>query len=281
MLSPERASQAVSPPRPYMLSRQTAAVYALAAGAARDPEQRADTGLATGNPLPVLPGLASVLMAGPSPLFDLGVELGKILHGEQRLEMYRPLETDRDYLISERVAGLFDKGVGRDALVVIEKSIVERDTETPVCTALSTAIVRGEGGFGGPRDGAPRPHTIPDRAPDITIACDTRPEQAALFSLLGDTNPLHLDIEAARRAGFDRPILHGLCTYAIACHALVGVFLDHDVTRLLAFDARFAAPVFPGDRLELDAWQEGYTLYFRMRCRDTVVLNNGRARMAQ
>ncbi len=283
MLSPERALTAATPATTLTLSRQTAATYALAAGAARDAENVADVRLAAGNPLPVLPALASVLMAGPSPLFDLGVDLRKILHGEQRLVLHRPLEADRDYLISERVTGLFDKGAGKDAIALIEKSIVERNGEAPVCTALSTAILRGEGGFGGTREGAPEPHALPDRAPDVVLECQTRPEQAALFSLLGDTNPLHLDIEAARRVGFDRPILHGLCTYAVACHALLGALLDHDPARLTAFDARFAAPVYPGDLLLLDAWIDGDAISFRMRCpeRDSIVLNNGRLLRAQ
>lgn len=278
MLSPERALQAATPATPFTLSRQTAAIYALAAGAARQPGDGADVRLVTGTPLAVLPALASVMMAGPSPLFDLGVDLGKVLHGEQRLALHRPLEADRDYLISERVAGLFDKGEGKDALVLLEKSIRESDGEALVCTGLSTAIIRGAGGFGGTREGAPDPHVPPDRRPDLTIICETRSEQAALFSLLGDTNPLHLDIDAARRAGFDRPILHGLCSYAVACHALLGALLENDPARMKAFDVRFAAPVYPGDRLLLDVWEAGDIVSFRMRCpdRDSIVLTNGR-----
>jgi acyl dehydratase len=278
MLSPERALQAATPATPFSLPRQTAAIYALAAGAAREPGNLADARLVSATPLPVLPALASVLMAGPSPLFDLGVDLRKVLHGEQRLVLHRPLEAERDYLISERVSALFDKGAGKDALVLLEKSIRERDGGELVCTSLSTAILRGEGGFGGSRDGAPEPHGLPDQPPDLTLECITRSEQAALFSLLGDTNPLHLDIEAARRAGFDRPILHGLCTYAIACHALLGALLEYDPARMKAFDARFAAPVYPGDRLLLDVWEASDAVSFRMRCpeRDSIVLTNGR-----
>jgi acyl dehydratase len=278
MLSPERALQAAAPPTAFTLSRQAAAIYALAAGAAREPGKVADARLVSGTRLAVLPALASVMMAGPSPLFDLGVDLRKVLHGEQRLVLYRPLESERDYLISERVSGLYDKGAGKDALVLLEKSIRESDGGALVCTSLSTAILRGEGGFGGSRDGAPEPHGLPDRPPDLTLECITRSEQAALFSLLGDTNPLHLDIEAARRAGFDRPILHGLCTYAVACHALLGALLEYDPARIKAFDARFAAPVYPGDRLLLDVWEASDAVSFRMRCpeRDSIVLTNGR-----
>jgi acyl dehydratase len=145
-------------------------------------------------------------------------------------------------------------------------------------TLGSTMFFRGDGGFGGTSEGAPAPHPLPDREPDAMCDMPGRPDQAMVYALCGDRNPLHRDPEFARKAGFDRPILHGLCSYGIACHGVLKTLLDYDHTRLTGFDVRFSSPVFPGETQTVEMWQDGNVISFRVRIkeRDIIAINNGR-----
>ena len=136
-------------------------------------------------------------------------------------------------------------------------------------------FARGDGGFGGPREGAPEPHKLPDRAPDMSIDAETRPDQALLYRLSGDRNPLHSDPEFAKAVGFPKPILHGLCTYGTCCRAIISGALDYDPTQITGFDVRFSAPVFPGDTVTVDLWKDKGVISFRARVkeRDAVARN--------
>lgn len=204
-----------------------------------------------------------------------------LLHGEQRLTLHQPLPNAADILVSNRTTGVFDKGKGRGALVVTETLVTLTD-ETPLYTLGSTSFYRGDGGFGGTADGAPVPHALPDRKPDAVCELTQRQDQALIYALCGDRNPLHRDPVAAKKAGFEVPILHGLCSYGIACHGVLKSVLDYDETRMKSFDVRFSSPVFPGETQLVESWVDGNVVSFRVRIkeRDIVAINNGRCLLA-
>jgi len=148
-----------------------------------------------------------------------------------------------------------------------------------VATVTQTTFCRGDGGFGGPPRETPKPHPIPERAPDLTCDLATRPEAALLYRLSGDPNPLHVDPETAKKAGFPRPILHGLATFGVAGHALLKTLCGYDPSKLTSMAGRFSAPVFPGETIRTAIWRDGNVISFRAHAveRDVVAINNGRA----
>ena len=134
------------------------------------------------------------------------------------------------------------------------------------------------GGFGGPSDGAPEPHQIPDRKSDDEFFADTEPNQALIYRLSGDRNPLHSDPEIAKAAGFDAPILHGLCTYGTACRTIISNVCNYDSTLIEEFNVRFSSPVYPGEKISTEIWKDDNVISFRcwVRDRNVMVLNNGK-----
>lgn len=227
--------------------------------------------------LKTVPTLATVLVRSAGAIDTPGINHELLVHGDQRLRIDNPLPPKADVLADTRVVEIFDKGVDKGALLLVETKLRLGDN-TPLATSTTGLFLRGDGGFGGPKDGAPRPHTIPGRDADFTAPLHTTPNQALLYRLNGDRNPLHVDSGFATRAGFNRPILHGLCSYGIACRGMVQYVCGYDARRIREFDARFSAPVFPGDILEMEFWREGKTVSFRVRNKENeqVVINNGR-----
>jgi acyl dehydratase len=225
-----------------------------------------------------VPTFATVIGWNQPTLSGSGLNYLMVVHAEQRLTLHKPLPPEADVICDGRISGAFDKGVGKGALVLVEKKIREKKSGDLLCTLVATVYARGDGGFGGPRDGAPAPHMLPERAPDLTVECDTRVDQALLYALSGDRNPLHRDPNVAKMAGYDRPILHGLCTYGTACRAIVSSVCDYDAKQIASFDARFSAPVFPGETIATEIWKDGSLISFRCKVkeRDVVVLNNGK-----
>jgi acyl dehydratase len=150
--------------------------------------------------------------------------------------------------------------------------------DTALFTAGATVIARGDGGFGGPSGKGAAPHRVPRREPDLSCDTPTRSDQSLLFRLNGDRNPLHADPDTAMSAGFSIPILHGLCTYGIACRAVLQTICNYDHTLIEGFDARFSLPVLPGDTITTDMWQDGNIVSFRcsVKERDIIVLRNGK-----
>lgn len=205
-----------------------------------------------------------------------GVDPRAALHGEQEIELVQPLPVSGRIIGKTRITGLVDKGAGRGALLYSERRIVDAQSGSLLATTRMSHFLRGCGGFGGP-DGPVRPiHAMPDTAPELTIALPTRPEQALLYRLNGDDNPLHADPRRAAAAGFDRPILHGLCTLGVICHAVLRGLLDYDATRLRALKLRFSAPVYPGETIVVELWRDG-SFQARVRERDVLVATNGLA----
>jgi len=254
-------------------------LYALAVGAGLgDPlkELAFTTENSTGIRQRVLPTFA-VLAAQARTGRRLGdFDPAKLVHAEQSFELYRELPPAGSVRTTSKVTGIYDKGSG--ALVTSEARAVDPDTGELVIISRSSVFIRGEGGFGGDR-GPKDDWTEPDGEPDHQVSYPTRPEQALLYRLCGDRNPLHSDPVFAKRAGFERPILHGLCTYGITGRALLHTVAGSDPARFLSMSGRFSRPVFPGETLTVSIWVRGNTALFRTAKDDgTVVIDRGRAR---
>ena len=257
-------------------------LYALGIGFMRDPMNSDELRFVYENDLKTVPTMATVIGWGASPIMARsGINYLMVVHGEQRLTMHKPLPYAADVVFDERVTGVFDKGKDKGAIIVTERVMSEKGG-AKLCMLSSTIFARGDGGFGGPKEGAPEPHTLPTRAPDLVHECDTRQDQAFIYALSGDRNPLHRDPAIAKMAGFPRPILHGLATYGTACRAVISTVCKYDATKITGFDARFSAPVFPGETIVTEMWVDGTILSFRSKLkeRDVVVLNNGKCTLA-
>lgn len=197
------------------------------------------------------------------------------LHAEQRLEMLAPLQPADEMVIAGSVTAVYDRGA-KGAVIHMTADASRAADGTPVCRATYVTLARGDGDFGG----EPPPAALREARsarPDWTWRYATRPDQALLYSLNGDPNPIHVDPLTARRAGFERPILHGLCTYGIACRALLARCCDYTPSRMRRFDARFSAAVVPGDTLVVDISRAADGLRFEARAeeRGVVVLKDG------
>lgn len=264
-------------------SERETMLYALGIGFGRDPMDERELPFVYENGLKTVPTMATVIGWGASSIMaKSGIDYLMVVHGEQRVTMHKPLPAAADVVMDERVLGVFDKGRDKGALLVTERAMKEAKSGEKLCTLVSSIFARGDGGFGGPKDGAPEPHRLPERAPDLVHACETRPDQAFLYALSGDRNPLHRDPKVAKMAGFPRPILHGLCTYGTACRAVISTVCKYDPTKIAGFDVRFSAPVFPGETIVTEMWVDGSVVSFRARAkeRDVVVLNNGKCTLA-
>ena len=258
-------------------------LYALSIGFGQDPLFRKELPYVyeQGASLLTLPTMATILVPDGIPK-DLGWDYGQVLHSEQRVQLHRPLPPAANLLINKRIVAAFDRGPIHGALIIIEADGRLAKDDTAIFTLSSTIVARGDGGFGGPKGAGPKPHRAPRREPDLSCDIPTRADQALLFRLNGDRNPLHADPRSASESGFARPILHGLCTYGIACHAILQTICDYDHTLISGFDARFSAPVFPGDTVTTDMWQDGNIVSFQctVKERDSIVLRNGKCSLA-
>jgi acyl dehydratase len=258
-------------------------LYALSVGAASDSCDPRELRLVFEEDLRALPTIAAVL-AHPgawiaNPCF--GVNYAKLLHGEQQLIVHRPLAPAGEIDASYRVAAVVDKGEGKGALLHFEKQLRDAATSELLCTVWSTLFLRGDGGagsFGIPPEPLPATPEIPlERLDELKTSSGS----ALLYRLNGDRNPLHADPTAAAKAGFDRPILHGLCTYGVVGYLLVRTVCNHDPSRLLSLGARFSSPVFPGETIRLEAARRSDKVYFQAKVpeRNEVVLSQGFARV--
>ncbi|MCW2944662.1 MAG: enoyl-CoA hydratase [Actinoallomurus sp.] len=223
----------------------------------------------------VLPTYAVLLAQVPGARRIGDFDPAMLVHAEQAFELHRPLAPEGALRVTSKVTGIYDKGSG--ALVVSEATAADPATGETVITSRGSAFIRGEGGFGGDR--GPRDDwAAPDRQPDHQVTYVTRPEQALIYRLSGDRNPLHSDPKFAARAGFERPILHGLCTYGVTGRALLHTLAGSDPARFAAMSGRFSSPVLPGESLTVSIWADGGTALFRTTKDDgTVVIDHGRA----
>ena len=249
-------------------------LYALGVGAgAPDPtgfELDFTTENTRGTQQRALPTQVVVLGAGGTP--DYGdFNLAALLHGDQHIELHQELPPEGSALARTRVAAIHDKI--KAALVVLETNVRSHDGE-PMWTSRAGLFISGEGGWGGDR-GPSNTWRLPDREPDHVTGFDTRSDQALLYRLSGDRNPLHSDPAFAATAGFDTPILHGLCTFGVTGRALLHTLCDGDPGRFGSMSGRFKAPVLPGQRLDVHMWAENGTTLFQTRVGDRVVFDAG------
>lgn len=254
-----------------------ALLYAIGVGAGMDDPLRElefTTENCEGYEQRVLPTFGVLLCRGGRARRLGDFDTAMLVHAEQGLTLHRPLPVDGTVRTTGTVTGIYDKGSG--ALVVTEATAVDAATAEPLATSRSSTFIRGEGGFGGDRGESP-PWQRPDRPPDHVVSYPTRPEQALLYRLSGDRNPLHVDPKFAARGGFARPILHGLCTYGFTGRALLHRLCGSDPSRFRSMEGRFTAPVTPGDVLTVSIWVDGDTaLYQTSRTDGTVVIDRGR-----
>jgi acyl dehydratase len=254
-------------------------IYALGLGAgAEDPLQELEftTENTAGVQLKVLPTfavLAAQARTGRRPLGDF--DPAQLVHAEQSFELHAPLPVAGRVEVTNTVTGIHDKGSG--ALVVTESVATDVETGKQLITSRGGAFIRGEGGFGGSR-GPSDGWAAPDREPDHVVRYRTRPDQALIYRMSGDRNPLHADPAFAARGGFPRPILHGLCTYGFTGRALLHTLCGSDPERFDSMYGRFSRPVLPGDELVISIWLgDPGTALFRTATGDgTVVIDRGR-----
>jgi len=257
-------------------------LYALGVGFGSDPMDENELPYVFENrSQKVVPTMASILTPGDL-LADCGLDYSLAVLGEQRLDLFRPLPAKGRLLTDSRVVSVFDKGPDIGAVISVESEVRMAKDDTALFTVGSTVIARGDGGFGGPEEETPKPHELPKRDSDMSCDIETQPDQALLFRLCRDRNPLHADPSLARQAGFERPLLHGLCTYGIACRAILKTICDYDFTLISGFNVRFTAPVYPGETITTDMWQDRNIVSFRCRVkdRDALVIDNGKCTLS-
>jgi acyl dehydratase len=258
-------------------------IYALGIGLGFDPMDERQLPFVMAERLQVFPTMASIL-AYPGLWIrepDTGLDWEHALHSEQGVEFLKSLPLEAEIEAQTRIVGIVDKGPGKGALIYTERTGVDANTKESYFKVHHTTFARGDGGYGGASDAARPPHPVPDRLPDLVVELPTMPQQALLYRMNGDPNPHNADPVAAKAAGFPRPILHGLCTYGIAGHAILRACCNYDPNGLIALDVRLAAPVFPGETVRTEIWGETGDTVVAFRAvaveRDRVVLNNGKA----
>lgn len=268
---------------PVFWSERETMLYALGIGAGLgDPanDRHLTTENSGGVTLRTVPSFLPILTVGQKrPPALAGLDVGRFLHAEQRIELFRALPPAGRGVVETRIASVLDKGTG--AIITNEATLREEGDPQPIGRSRSSIFVRGAGGFGGSR-GAIVPWALPGRAPDLRIPLATRPEQALIYRLSGDRHRLHSDPPFAEEHGFPRPIMHGLCTYGFACRALVQGLARGDPGRLRTMDGRFSRPAYPGDTLTTEIWLESETaaLFRTVDSNGGIVLDRGTATVA-
>jgi len=258
-------------------------LYALGVGLGFDPVEPGQLRFVFEKDLQMLPSMVTVL---GTPGFwwrdpRTGADWVKLVHGEQRIRIFRPLPVAAKVIAKNRVVSVTDKGAGKGAIAVIQRDIYEAGGAEPLAQTTQVTFLRGDGGFSaqsGISDAPPEAlPAVPESPPDVEVDLPSLPQAALIYRLSGDYNPLHADPEVAGKAGFPRPILHGLCTFGMAAHAVVKALCHYRADELRAMAVRFTSPVYPGETVRFHLWRRGGQVHLRARveARDTVVLNNG------
>jgi acyl dehydratase len=257
-IEPDKARGAKLPDTECSYDPDQVILYHLGLGAGENATDPKELEYTYEKNLKVLPSFAVIpafgAMGGIANLPGLQFNLAMLLHGEQEVILHKPLPTSAKLATSSHIPEIYDKG--KAALVILESEAKDAETGESLFTNRFSLFIRGEGGFGG--DAGPKAgNQAPDRAPDMTILRKTLPQQALIYRLSGDKNPLHADPGFAKMGGFDKPILHGLCSYGITCKAIVDEVLDGDVAAVARYQARFAGVAFPGETYRISSWKDG------------------------
>jgi len=251
-------------------------LYSLGIGLGNDPMNLNELKYVYENSQSVLPSMATNFQYHSPLLLKTNINFIMVVHGEQRLSITNALPVSGDFIANAKVIGCYDKGPARGAIIEVETTVKNKKNNEEICKLVSTTFARGDGGFGGP-DSPKKEIFIPNGEPDYVSEVSTKPDQALIFRLSGDYNPLHSDPNFAKAAGFEKPILHGMCTYGIACRSLVNEICENDASKLKRFDCRFSSPVYPGETIITEMWKKDKMIYFnsKVKERDKLVLKNG------
>ena len=251
-------------------------LYSLGIGLGNDPMNLNELKYVYENSQSVLPSMATNFQYHSPLLLKTNINFIMVVHGEQRLSITNALPVSGDFIANAKVIGCYDKGPARGAIIEVETTVKNKKNNEEICKLVSTTFARGDGGFGGP-DSPKKEIFIPDGEPDYVSELSTKPDQALIFRLSGDYTPLHSDPNFAKAAGFEKPILHGMCTYGIACRSLVNEICENDASKLKRFDCRFSSPVYPGETIITEMWKKDKMIYFnsKVKERDKLVLKNG------
>ena len=265
-------------------------LYGLSMGYGADPLDPSQLSFVYENGLTVVPTMATTLC---HPGFWMGeprtgINSTMVVHGEHLMLFHAPLPPSGTVRGRTRVTDIIDKGAAKGAIVITERQIIDDATDELIATIVQTTMCRGDGGFSKPAAASDEPRSEPPRtaaakaapaAPDAACDIPTLPQSALLYRLCADPNPLHADPNIAAAAGFDRPILHGLCTYGIAARAVLQLCCNNEPERLLQLGVRFTAPVFPGETIRTEIWRDADQVRFRCLIpqRDVVAISNGLA----
>ena len=263
------------------LTRRDTMLYALGVGLGADPCDPGQLKFVYEKNLQALPTMA-IILGYPGPWYvrvDAGITRTHVVHGEQGFIIHRPLPVEGTIAGRTTITGVIDKGKDKGAIVLLETKVRDKTSGELICTLTSTGFCRADGGFGGPSGPVKTPHPLPDRPPQLTCDLPILPQAALIYRLSGDYNPLHADPDFARKAGFTKPILHGRCTFSVAGHAILKTCCGYDPARLRTMEGRFSSPVYPGETIRTEIWQDGAVVSFRstVPARGVTVINNGRA----
>lgn len=254
-------------------------LYALGVGMGLDPLNEDTLKFVYEEQLKVLPSQAVVLAY---PGFwakepDTNIDWVKVLHAGQEIIVHKPLPPAATVIAETKITEVNDKGQRAGALIVSERTVSDKKTGEDYCTLVTTILARGDGGFGGERRPSPKTDMIPNREADEVCDLPTLAQQALIYRLSGDFNPLHASPSVARDAGFKAPILHGLCTLGVLTHALMKTCCDYNPEKFKRMRLRFSAPVYPGETIRTEIWREKESIAFRCTSleQEKVVINNG------
>lgn len=258
-------------------------LYALGIGLGADPMNTTELPFVYENGLRVMPTQATVIAWGAGKTYEIGINYMMVVHGEQKLVVHKPLPDAATILADWHVTHILDKGAGKGAVIYSDTVIRDKKTGEKYVTLTGSTFARADGGFGGPSSGGPEPHEVPTRAPDKEVELATTPNQALIYRLSGDRNPLHADPAIGTAAGFPRPILHGLCTYGVTCRAVLQTYADYDPKKIIGHDVRFSSPVYPGETIVTRMWKDGNIVSFEASVKErpgVTVIKNGKTTLA-
>jgi acyl dehydratase len=260
----ERIKNLDLPPLEHRYAARDTILYALGLGYGTNPLDETDLSYVYEENLKTVPSICCVLSHPGFWLKDPVYKVNwiKILHAEQAFTIHQPIPASGAVRGEYRIAGCEDRGADKGAMLHIDKTLVDMETNARIATVRSSVYLRGDGGQGGFGSAVQPATPLPAREPDRVIELATAANSALIYRLSGDLNPLHADPKVARQAGFGRPILHGLCTFGVACRALLTAYCGEEPKRLRAMFARFSAPVYPGETIRVEFF-EGEEIRFR------------------
>ncbi|AEC21216.1 MaoC-like dehydratase [Pusillimonas sp. T7-7] len=261
----------------YTYNEKDTILYALGIGFGDDPLNERQLAYVYENQLQAFPTMAVIQGFVSFRDLDLGIDYARIVHAGQELTIHKPLPVAATVFAKTTIREIIDRGQ-KGAMVYLDRAIYDTDGAL-LADVMMSVLCRADGGFGGPVTELPQPQAVPDRAPDTFCELTTTPQQALIYRLSGDVNPLHVDPEAARKAGFDKPILHGLATFGLVARGFVDASCAGDGGRLKSLAGRFSAPVFPGETVHVEVWKEEdcFSLRASVMQRNSIIFNNGRA----